>query len=93
MSGGDPKDVAGECNAYCLIGDSFGDNEAIMRCQLAKGHEGPHRETFRNGTCVLTWERDERCYHDKGIETDAEGGVFCSKCFRDVERPKDLASE
>ena len=60
---GEPPDTPGECNAHCYIADNFGDNHATMRCQLPKGHAGPHREVFTKmdaGGCVMTWERDER---------------------------------
>lgn len=67
---GEPGDVPGQCNAHCYIGDNFGDNHATMRCQLEPGHDGPHREVFRRGTCVLTWEEDER---DKEGEEDDDG--------------------
>lgn len=63
VSWGQPDDVDGECNAHCYI---YSDGTVTMRCQLPKGHKPPHREEFRDGTCVLTWENDERCYHDKG---------------------------
>lgn len=77
---GEPPDVDGECNAHCYLGDNFGDNHATMRCQLPKGHEGVHREEFERevpdgqpSRCVMTWERDERCWHD-WIDLDTEEG-------------------
>lgn len=50
------------CNAELHIADDYGDNHATMKCQLAPGHEGPHKEEFeRDGTPVLIyWECDER---------------------------------
>jgi hypothetical protein len=48
MRYGEPNDVAGECNARTYIGDNFGDNHGTMRCQLPKGHEGKHEETFKS---------------------------------------------
>jgi len=55
-----PDDVFGECNAYLLIGDDYGDNEATMRCHREKGHKGLHLEVFREGTAKVEWENDER---------------------------------
>lgn len=59
---GKPDDVPGECNAHLYICDDYGDNDATMRCQLEKGHDGPHKEVFdRNDTeVVITWHVDER---------------------------------
>lgn len=91
---GEPDDVEGECNAHCYIGDNYGDGTATMRCKLPKGHESPHREEFRAGTCVLTWENDERCYHDKGTETDeTSGDVYCKGCCHTLVRGKDRDDE
>jgi len=63
MSYGEPKDVAGKCNARLEIGDNFGDNHATMRCQLEPGHRGNHRETYKTrsaGEVTVEWEKDER---------------------------------
>lgn len=80
-------DVDGDCNAHCYIADDHGDNTATMRCSLPSGHDGPHREVFRDGTCVLTWETDERCYHDGGTTKDeVDGALYCSKCYRDLTK-------
>lgn len=59
---GPPKDKEDECNAHLYIGDDYGDNVATMRCQLPKGHDGPHKEIFnRRGSAVtVTWCVDER---------------------------------
>lgn len=43
------------CPATCEIADDYGDNHATMRCQLATGHDGPHREHFRGMRCLLLW--------------------------------------
>lgn len=74
---GEPDDVAGECNAHLYVGDNFGDNHATMRCRLPAGHEGDHREVWRDGMVVLTWARQEaRCNKCWGkgyvYEPDAE---------------------
>lgn len=34
------------CTGRLSIGDNYGDNEATMRCQLPKGHKGPHQEKW-----------------------------------------------
>ena len=57
---GKPADVEGECNAHLYLADDYGDNEATVRCQLPKGHEGWHEEVGRNGTVKITWEKDEK---------------------------------
>ena len=61
MFDGPPEDVDGQCNARLEIGDDYGDNCATMRCQLAPGHEGPHREEFERGgkPVVVTWFVDD----------------------------------
>lgn len=80
---GEPKDVEGECNAHLYIGDNYGDGHATMRCQLPDGHDGPHRERYSHrgldgepGPVEITWEKDDRCWHewielatDEGKET------------------------
>ena len=50
------------CGAELHIADDHGDNHATIRCQLDKGHAGPHMERFqRNGTdVVIRFECDER---------------------------------
>ena len=63
---GEPEDVEGECNAHLYIGDNYGDNHATMRCQLPQGHEGYHKEVFRQGTAIVTWEKDETEEEDDG---------------------------
>jgi hypothetical protein len=57
-----PEDVEGECNAWCLIGDDFGDNDCTFRCKLPAGHEGWHEEQFgRHGDQKwFRWEKDAR---------------------------------
>ena len=62
MFNGPSRDIGGECNARLEIGDDYGDNVATMRCQLAVGHEGPHREEFVRGDkpVVVTWFVDDR---------------------------------
>ena len=39
-----------ECNRRMSIGDDMGDNEASIRCQLPKGHSGPHQEQYTSGS-------------------------------------------
>jgi len=71
---GPPKDVKDECNAHLYIGDDYGDNKATMRCQLPKGHDGPHKKVFREGSVRLEWDVDERAreeeYHRATIECE-----------------------
>ena len=69
---GPPKDIEGKCNAELHIADDYGDNHATMKCQLAPGHAGPHREEYRHSVLdnashesvglpiVVTWEGDAR---------------------------------
>jgi hypothetical protein len=57
---GAPEDVPGRCNARLFVGDDYGDNTATFMCELDPGHEGKHREVFRDGTAVIEWETDER---------------------------------
>lgn len=54
---GKPPDVEGECNAWLLIGDDYGDNQATMRCGLPVGHEGDHKEVAHRFT--VTWAEDD----------------------------------
>lgn len=67
---GEPSDEERECNARLFIADNYGDGTASIRCQLAPGHEGLHREQFeRRGHLVtITWAVDERerCDHGCG---------------------------
>jgi len=75
-------DVPGQCNAHCYIGDNYGDGSATMRCALEPNHEGCHKEIFRDGTCILTWEKDERCYHKSGYHyDDIDGVLYCETCY------------
>lgn len=50
------------CSACLFIGDSFGDNSAIMRCMLLPDHIGWHEERYgRPGNMVhVAWEKDQR---------------------------------
>lgn len=89
---GSPKDIEGECNAHLYIADNQGDGEATMRCQLPKGHEGVHREIFHRpdsaGEVVVTWEKDERCWHE-WVEKDSEQALaFFIKTYEDEEMGK-----
>lgn len=51
------------CTGKLEIGDNYGDNSATMKCQLLKGHRGPHQEQWngygnRRGLVIhatLTW--------------------------------------
>ncbi len=58
---GKPEDVPGECNAWLLLGDDYGDNSTTCRCKLPEGHEGAHQEKFmRNDKPVtIQWWVDE----------------------------------
>ena len=69
MAFGQPPDVEGQCNAHLYIADDFGDNCATMRCQKPKGHDGLHQEVFRDDTCTVEWENDER---DEETEEEVE---------------------
>lgn len=69
---GEPSDVENECNARLFIADNYEDGTATMRCQLAPGHEGLHKEEFKHGKgdainiVVITWSKDERVMCDHG---------------------------
>jgi hypothetical protein len=65
---GEPSDVEGECNARLFIADNYGDGSATIRCHLAPGHEGLHREVFerRGSPVTITWAVDERTRCDHG---------------------------
>lgn len=70
---GEPKDVDGECNARLCIGDNFGDNHATMRCQKAPGHEGKHREVYKDRTCgevVIEWEHDDKLARGEPVDVE-----------------------
>jgi hypothetical protein len=70
---GPPKNVEGECNARLTIGDDFGDNVATMRCQLAPGHEGKHREVYKSrvaGQVTIEWERDDKLAHGEPVNVE-----------------------
>ena len=48
------------CNRCMSIGDDEGDNEAMMRCQLPMGHDGPHQEAYESGShgkVTITFEK------------------------------------
>lgn len=81
---GEPGDEDGECNARLFIGDNYGDGTATMRCQLAPGHDGVHREEFERegGMVTITWVRDERqkCDHGCGKWEHEHGGSERSSC-------------
>ena len=90
---GEPKDVDGECNACLFIADNYGDGSATMRCQLAPGHEGVHKEEFdrEGGTVTVTWVADERkrCSHGCGQwehdhESHSEDGESL-RCPKDAD--------
>jgi len=50
---GEPSDDERECNARLFLSDNYGDGTTTIRCQLAPGHEGLHREQFaREGGLV-----------------------------------------
>jgi hypothetical protein len=48
------------CNAHLILGDDHGDNDCTFKCQLEKGHSGPHNEKFRDGLCKMEWYEDDR---------------------------------
>ncbi len=48
------------CNRHMSIADDMGDNEASIRCQLPRGHKGPHQEQYTSdsyGTVTITFEK------------------------------------
>lgn len=57
-----PTDVPGECNAWLLLADDFGDNDCTFRCQLPTGHHDGHKAYFGpEGRVVkVSWEYDQR---------------------------------
>lgn len=86
---GKPKDVEGQCNARLFIADDYGDGTATMRCQLALGHDGVHREDFeRKGDTVVTvtWVTDERkkCDHGCG-QWEHDHRDKSIKCQKDAD--------
>lgn len=54
----DLKSKTRKCKATLEIGDDYGDNYALMRCQLARGHKGRHQETYEanGGGVTVTWD-------------------------------------
>ena len=92
--------MADKCGAICLVGDDHGDNDATFHCQVEAGHTGQHVEVFREGTCTLTWDDDERHLvyrvEDRTVHRDCGGEVaqnerydacYCTKCLAWTERP------
>ena len=63
---GPPKDVEGQCNEWLELGDQYGDGTCIVRCQLPKGHEGPHEERFTRSYMGT----DKGCPHTRDYKTD-----------------------
>ena len=48
------------CNRRMSIADDMGDNEASIRCQLPRGHKGPHQEQYNScshGVVTITFEK------------------------------------
>ncbi|WP_163056785.1 hypothetical protein [Acidithiobacillus ferrooxidans] len=48
------------CNRRMSIADDMGDNEASIRCQLPRGHKGPHQEQHTSGShgvVTITFEK------------------------------------
>ncbi|EGQ60915.1 hypothetical protein GGI1_03391 [Acidithiobacillus sp. GGI-221] len=48
------------CGRHMSIADDMGDNEASIRCQLPRGHEGPHQEqytSYSHGAVTITFEK------------------------------------
>ena len=90
---GEPQDKDGECNAHLSVADNYGDGSATIRCQLAPGHDGVHREEFerRGGTVTITWVADERerCDHGCGQwrHMHRDESVACPKDAADHEFP------
>ena len=66
-----PEDVEGECNAWLVLSDDYGDNECSFRCNLPDGHHGMHENSFarhHGGEVVMSWRKDER----PGLEREDE---------------------
>jgi hypothetical protein len=42
-----PKSVEGQCNAWLIVSDDYGDNDCTFRCNLDSGHSGDHLEEFK----------------------------------------------
>lgn len=73
IMGGVTHDVDNECNARLRIADDYGDNHATMRCTLAPGHEGKHREVYkslRGGEVTIEWTRDARIPPDEPVTVE-----------------------
>jgi hypothetical protein len=80
------------CCAELHIADSYGDNNAAIRCQLPEGHEGPHREEFLRGgkSVVITYEVDEfeeerRRDLERIAELEKEMGMSADEFLRKLE--------
>jgi hypothetical protein len=78
---GTPDDVEGECNAWLIVTDDWGDNHATMRCGLAAKHEGFHREASKRFT--VEWVVDESliCPSHGRYAT----GSGCTDCWQEHE--------
>lgn len=57
--------MACKCNVLLTDDHNEGNNQAIIRCQLAEGHTGKHRRIFRKlgkhgkqGEVVIEWDRN-----------------------------------
>ena len=75
-------DKEGGCNARLFLADDYGDNPCTLRCQLAPGHKGSHKEAFKRDTAgkvQITWDKDERflCEHH-GLQ---DAGDYCRLCM------------
>jgi len=86
---GPPKDVEGQCNAWLVIADDYGDNIATIRCQLKPGHEGLHLETYKDsnkGSVKITWEKDHSVLCEKHGRTHnayVEETPKCEECYQE----------
>lgn len=59
------------CKAELHIADEYGDNHSRIICELQKGHQGKHRETYSEGkkNVVIEWDGDDREPPIKTAET------------------------
>jgi hypothetical protein len=48
-----------KCTAIIEVADDYGDNHATFTCELQKGHDGAHRETYIKAGGVVTLTFDD----------------------------------
>ena len=96
---GPPKDVEGECNAWLLLGDDYGDNVTTVRCRRPPHSNSAHQSNFRRGAAgeesvlprlddqvvSIVWTIDESMVC--AVHGRVEGPV-CSRC--EVAKDEDV---